>query len=317
MIVSVVIPVYRAEKFVAKAVKSALEQPETGEVLLVEDCSPDGSLAVCLDLARKYGNVKVIQHPGGVNRGAGATRNLGIINARCDFVAFLDADDFYLPNRFQKAEELFERYCEVDGVYEAIGVHFYDPKAAEKFSNRKVKPIMTMRCRINSENLFAALARGKSGFFHLDGLVVKKAVFERCGYFFEHLRLHQDTAIIIQMSACGKLIPGRLDRPVAMRGVHDHNRILGEYNAFHTKFLLWHTLFIWALAKKWPTFRSKILFHNYCYSLIRLFGESWRNSRPDLMLMRSLFRELFKHPILTFCALGEYISRRPSKTEPR
>ena len=51
MLISVVIPVYKAEAYVQEAVQSALSQPETGEVLLVEDNSPDGSLEVCKALA--------------------------------------------------------------------------------------------------------------------------------------------------------------------------------------------------------------------------------------------------------------------------
>ena len=51
--VSVVIPVYNAAAFVTQAVESALAQPEVREVVLVEDCSPDDSLAVCRQLAEK------------------------------------------------------------------------------------------------------------------------------------------------------------------------------------------------------------------------------------------------------------------------
>ena len=81
--VSVVIPVYNAAAFVTQAVESALAQPEVREVVLVEDCSPDDSLAVCRQLAEKYPQVNLFQHPGGVNRGAGPSRNLGITKSTC------------------------------------------------------------------------------------------------------------------------------------------------------------------------------------------------------------------------------------------
>ena len=310
MKISVIIPVYNAQRFVRKAVESALEQPEVAEVLLIEDNSPDNSLQICQDLGKEHYKVKLLRHPDGNNHGAGASRNLGIKNAKFDYIAFLDADDFYLPERFKVAQQLFKIYDDIDGVYEAIGVHFYIPQAERKLFSGKVKPLMTMEAGINAEHLFEVLAKGKSGFFHLDGLVVKRSLFERCGFFFEHLKLHQDTAIIIQMSVYGKLIPGQLDKPVAMRGIHDQNRILSDYNAFKTRFLLWQTLFMWALGEKITTPRLIVLFHNYCYSLFNLFRESRRSYHANWMPLRSIIYESLKHPILAVGAFLEYISRR-------
>lgn len=76
MKVSVVIPVYNAAPFVRDAVESALAQPETGEVILVEDGSLDDSLTVCRALAAENDRVKLYRHPNGENCGAGASRFL-------------------------------------------------------------------------------------------------------------------------------------------------------------------------------------------------------------------------------------------------
>ena len=103
--VSVVTPVYNAAEFVTRAVESALAQPETGEVLLIEDNSPDNSLRVCRELAEKHEKVRVLRHPDGGNHGAGASRNLGMQNARFDYIGFVDADNFDLLNRFAKTKE--------------------------------------------------------------------------------------------------------------------------------------------------------------------------------------------------------------------
>ena len=51
--------------------------------------------------------VRLLHHPDGKNHGAGATRNVGIKNAKYDYIAFLDADDFYLSERFKVAQQLF------------------------------------------------------------------------------------------------------------------------------------------------------------------------------------------------------------------
>ena len=296
MKISVIIPVYNAEKFIRNAVQSALNQPETAEVLLIEDCSPDNSLRICRELEEQYEKVRLLRHPDGKNHGAGATRTLGIKNAKYDYIAFLDADDFYLPERFKLAQELFEAYDDIDGVYEATGVHFYDPQAERKLLSGKVKPIMTMKAGLNAEHLFEALARGKSGFFHLDGLVVKRNLFEHCGYFFEHLKLHQDTAIIIQMSNYGKLIPGQLNKPVAMRTVHDQNRILNQHDQRHDKFLYWKTLFYWARERKLSNRRLKILYHNYILSMYSLARNNSLLFPRNLQGLKPLFVEPSRHP---------------------
>ena len=124
MKISVIIPVYNAEKFVTNAVESALQFDEVFEVILVEDQSPDKALDVCKTLAKKHDRVKLFQHPDKGNHGAGESRNVGMRNATGDFIAFLDADDFFLPNRFDAERELFKN-PDVDGVYGAIGVHYW------------------------------------------------------------------------------------------------------------------------------------------------------------------------------------------------
>lgn len=63
MKISVIIPVYNAEKYIEKAVESALQFDEVFEVLLIEDQSPDNALAVCKRLADQYERIKLFQHP--------------------------------------------------------------------------------------------------------------------------------------------------------------------------------------------------------------------------------------------------------------
>ena len=107
MNISIIIPVYNAERFLEKAVDSALQFSEVKEILLVEDGSPDQSLEVCKKLLIKDKRIKLLQHPDQGNHGAGASRNLGLEKATGDFIAFLDADDYYLINRFDAEKEIF------------------------------------------------------------------------------------------------------------------------------------------------------------------------------------------------------------------
>jgi glycosyltransferase involved in cell wall biosynthesis len=113
--VSVIIPVYNAAAYVNKAVESALMQPEVAEILLIEDGSTDNSLAICKTIAEKNDKVKLLFHKNNTNKGAGESRNLGVKNAKSDFIAFLDADDYFLPGRFEAEKKMFTDE-NVDGV---------------------------------------------------------------------------------------------------------------------------------------------------------------------------------------------------------
>jgi len=106
-LVSVVIPVYNAEKFVERAIKSALAQAEVAEVIVVDDGFGDGAFDICAHMAAIEPKVKHIWHENRANHGAGAARNLGILHASYPYIAFLDADDYYLPNRFKHTKATF------------------------------------------------------------------------------------------------------------------------------------------------------------------------------------------------------------------
>ena len=93
--ISVIIPVYSAEKYLRQAVESVVAERHRGvkEIILVEDGSPDNSLKVAQELQNEFLEIiHLYQHPDGQNRGAGASRNLGIKKSAGDLICFLDAD---------------------------------------------------------------------------------------------------------------------------------------------------------------------------------------------------------------------------------
>lgn len=229
MKISVIIPVYNAAAFVNQAVESALAQAEVGEVILIEDCSPDDSLAVCKQLTHEYPQMKLFQHPGGVNRGAGPSRNLGIVKSTCPYVAFLDADDFYLPDRFAAARTVFESHSDCDGVYDAVGIYYEDEDSRERWHEHSLagEGVTTLRAGIEPEDLFGALSKGDYGHIHLNGLVIRRQVLGKSGQMDETIAdtLHEDTDWILRLAAVGRLYPGSVTEPTSMRRVHQQNRV--------------------------------------------------------------------------------------------
>lgn len=105
--ISVIIPIYNAEKYLQKCIDSILAQTFTNfELLLIDDGSCDNSGKICDDFARKYTFIHVIHKENG---GVSSARNCGIEHASGTYVVFVDADDWvdinYLECLFPKKEE--------------------------------------------------------------------------------------------------------------------------------------------------------------------------------------------------------------------
>jgi glycosyltransferase involved in cell wall biosynthesis len=237
MNVSVIIPVYNAEKYLEKAIESVLQLIEVKELILVEDGSPDNAFQICEKWLASDKRVKMYIHPNNENRGAGASRNLGIKMASQEFIAFLDADDYYLPNRFEKDREVFKNNEDADGVYNAIGVHFYSEIAKKQFSQSFSLPLegienhlTTVTPNVSADDLFDILIgvnkEKGNGYFHLNGLTIKRKVLNKLSnYFHPELRLHQDTELMLRLAYYHRLYASNTVLAVAIRGVHEANRI--------------------------------------------------------------------------------------------
>ena len=231
--VSVIIPVYNAAAFLENSVQSALLQPEVGEILLIEDGSTDNSLEICRQLTTGHDRIKLLQHPDGENRGAGASRNLGLEAAKFPYIAFLDADDEYLSERFHGVGEAFEQNPDADGMYMTIGVKYYDEQLKSKHLSRVRWEETGVRKYIGPEDLYRTLATGKYGHIHLDGVVLKKSSLDDSLKFDVSLRQCQDSDLILRLSTTKTLYaldPGRI---AALRGVHHDNRVFNHTEAIH------------------------------------------------------------------------------------
>ena len=98
--ISVIIPVYNVENYIAKCLDSVLEQSdETVEIICVNDDSPDGSRQIITGYISKHKNIKCIDRPNG---GLSAARNTGIVAAKGEYIVLLDSDDWLEDNVLEK-----------------------------------------------------------------------------------------------------------------------------------------------------------------------------------------------------------------------
>lgn len=99
-LISIIVPVYNTGKYLKKSIESVLYQTyEDLEVILVDDGSTDGSSAICDEYAQTDTRIKVIHKKNG---GLSSARNAGIEIASGEYIAFVDSDDYILPNMYEK-----------------------------------------------------------------------------------------------------------------------------------------------------------------------------------------------------------------------
>ncbi|MBO2544276.1 glycosyltransferase family 2 protein [Salegentibacter sp. BDJ18] len=308
--ISVIIPVYNAELYIEKAIDSAVAQPEVNEVIIVEDGSKDNSLEICKKIELYNKKVQVWQHEDKKNHGRSASKNLGISKANSPFIAFLDADDYFLPNRFKWDIIRFLEDSNTDGVYNAIGAKFY--RKANVGEEEKFK-LTTITAPIQPELLFRLMYPiGHLGYFSGIGLTVKKSLLHKTGYFNESLVVAEDTELWVKMALMGKLVAGQILEPVAIRGIHDDNVSFKKeslYKIYNQK--MFENLLTWSFLNQIPAIKRKILWERSCRTKKAISSSSELTAfilkklikYPELLLSKDTYRYL---PVLR--RLKEYIS---------
>lgn len=109
--VSIIIPVYNGENFIRDSIESLLNQTYKNIEIIVVD---DGSTDKTAEIVKTFEVVRYIYQ---VNKGPSASRNLGMSLAKGKYIAFLDADDLYEPEKLQKQVEILEKNDNVDIIY--------------------------------------------------------------------------------------------------------------------------------------------------------------------------------------------------------
>ena len=100
-LVSVVIPVYNSQKYLGETIECVLNQTYNNlEIILIDDCSTDGSLKLMKDYQKKDSRIKVFSNK--KNKGVAETRNFGVSKTTGDFLCFLDADDIWVNDKIER-----------------------------------------------------------------------------------------------------------------------------------------------------------------------------------------------------------------------
>lgn len=198
--VCVIVAAMNAETTVARAVASALAEPEVTEVVLIDDASRDGTAKAARSADDGTGRLRVLRAPR--NLGPAAARNLGLANSSAPLVAVLDSDDMFLPGRFAALAD-----AGGDWDMSADNLMFIGEKQAKEFAVLNTFVTNGIAEHINFSRFVAGnisqsgRLRGELGFLQP---VVRRAFLKRHGLEYDgRMRLGEDFDLYARMLLAG------------------------------------------------------------------------------------------------------------------
>ncbi|MFC1605455.1 glycosyltransferase family 2 protein [Pseudomonadota bacterium] len=226
--VSVIIPLYNAEATIAASIRSVLDTAWTNlQIVVVDDASTDRGPDVVQKMfaALNEEGCDCLLHlsKAGANRGPAASRNLGIGLATGKYLAFLDADDLYLPGRFDRAIDLLEADSRLGAVF---GIFRYELVSSD--GRQQIRDISAKRAneqgrltaRDEHEKLLDQLLNGTIG-LSTSTVTIRANVLRDLGMF-PDVRFGEDQALWLRLLAVYPV--QRVSKePVSVYRIHEYS----------------------------------------------------------------------------------------------
>lgn len=187
--ISVVIPLYNCRDYIDRCVNSILSQTvPVDEIIIVDDGSADGGAE--LVEGKGYPRTRLIRQE---NRGVSAARNKGIRNAKGDFIAFLDADDRWLPNHIATLKKLKESFPGL-GFYATS--YYFGKDDAGLVSPSRAAGVPQANGLLD---YFTASTSASSPVIHISSFMASKELLEKVGGFPEGIPAGEDVITFARM----------------------------------------------------------------------------------------------------------------------
>jgi glycosyltransferase involved in cell wall biosynthesis len=188
--VSVIIPCYNAEDTLQASVESVISQTLGNfEILIINDGSTDKSAMLIQALALREPRIKVFHRN---NHGVSASRNFGVEVAKGEYIAFLDADDFWQKNKLSEHLKHFDSDAKIGVSYSKVGFLSHDAKPLSQ-SSRVVKHTLTPQEMLVENHLCTS-----------SNIMVRKIAFEQTGGFDESMSFAEDQEWLFRMAYQGQ-----------------------------------------------------------------------------------------------------------------
>jgi len=205
--ISVIIPAYNTVTFVEKCLRSVLSQTFRNiEIILVDDCSTDGSENICARYAEAYDNIIYIRNK--VNCGVSFARNVGIRHTKGDFIAFLDSDDYWYPWHIEESVAVLElqehKICSAlwDENLGEKKIYFGNKNQLTWFGNDlKNKFDITLEDKLwkFNDSFYEYILTTGFYCFHINTIVFDKLILNDIDLFNENLRVCEDLEFLYRV----------------------------------------------------------------------------------------------------------------------
>ena len=192
-LISIIIPVYNAEKYISSCIDSILNQTiDNFEIILINDGSTDNSLSILNDYKNKDIRVVVIDK---VNEGVSIARNVGIKHSKGKYITFIDSDDFLEPNALETMLNLMIQFNS-----DIVRTSYYYIKNDNKYEGKKVnyEGIYKVNDDLRSSLIEDALMQ-KMGCYLWVLLIKKDLLIKNNITFNELLFVHQDIDFYVKL----------------------------------------------------------------------------------------------------------------------
>lgn len=205
--VSVIVTFFNAERFIREAIQSVFAQTYGNwELLLVDDGSTDASTSIAREFTDGWSRqVHYLEHPGHANRGASASRNLGIHAADGEYIALLDSDDVWLPQKLEQQVAILQSQPKAAMVYgRTCYWHSWTGKPEDVDKNFIPEPGVPPDTLVDPPNSLPVLYPLGTGSAPCPSdLLVRRQAVETIGGFEEEFRgsrqLYDDQTFLVKM----------------------------------------------------------------------------------------------------------------------
>lgn len=165
-VISVIIPAYNAEKYIGQTLESVLAQNcDELEILVIDDCSKDGTLEIVKKYSEQYPQIKVIELT--VNSGVAVARNTAIERATGRYIAFMDSDDLWERNKISAQIKLMQ---DKDATMSFTAIDMIDDGGNCVKGKRKIKTVVDYKVLLHNTVIptsSVVIDREKSGDFRM------------------------------------------------------------------------------------------------------------------------------------------------------
>ncbi len=260
MTTSVVMPSYNSEKYLGEAIRSVVNQTyRDWELIIVDDCSTDATFQIASDFAKRDPRITLLQQP--IRSGAAKARNRAIRESKGRFVAFLDSDDQWLP---EKLEMQLPQMVEKDAVLSYTAYRKIDSAGRPSQGVVHAPPFVTYESLLNTCAIGCLTVIYDTAKI---GKVFMPDIARRQDYGL-WLRILRPEPLRKDSLAPSKLLAIGIDKPLALYRVHDHGI---SRNKIRAAYYQWR---IYRECEELSFYKSLYHFLHYAYHGYRKFRVS-------------------------------------------